>query len=84
MLAIKLSPDVEQRLKVIAERTGRSQSEHASEAIVRYLEDLEDEMIALERLERTERRWTLDDWSGSLTWRVEWDERARKRTTSAR
>jgi RHH-type transcriptional regulator, rel operon repressor / antitoxin RelB len=66
MLAIQLPPDVEQRLKVVAERTGRSQSEHASEAILRYLEDLEDELIALERLERPERRWTLDDLEREL------------------
>ena len=66
MLAIKLSPDVEERLKAIAERTGRSQSEHANEAILRYLEDLEDEMIALERLDRPGRRWTLDDLEREL------------------
>jgi RHH-type rel operon transcriptional repressor/antitoxin RelB len=64
--AIQLPPDVEQRLKVVAERTGRSQSEHASEAILRYLEDLEDELIARERLARPERRWTLDDLEREL------------------
>ena len=66
MLAIKLPPDVEQRLNMVAERTGRSQSEHAREAIVRYLEDLEDELIALQRLEEPERRWTLDDLEREL------------------
>lgn len=65
-LAIQLSPDVEQRLKAVAERTGRSQSEHAREAILRYLEDLKDELIALERLERPERRWRLDDLEREL------------------
>jgi RHH-type rel operon transcriptional repressor/antitoxin RelB len=65
-LAIQLPPEVEQRLKAIAERTGRSQSEHAREAILRYLEDFEDELIALERLERPERRWTLEDLEREL------------------
>jgi RHH-type rel operon transcriptional repressor/antitoxin RelB len=65
-LAIQLSPDVEQRLKAVADRTGRSQSEHASEAILRYLEDLEDELIARERLERPERRWTLEELEQAL------------------
>jgi RHH-type rel operon transcriptional repressor/antitoxin RelB len=64
VLAIQLPTDVERRLKMVAERTGRSQ--HASEAILRYLEDLEDELIALERLERPERRWTLDDLEQEL------------------
>jgi RHH-type transcriptional regulator, rel operon repressor / antitoxin RelB len=65
-LAIQLSPDVEQRLKAVADRTGRSQSEHAREAILRYLEDLEDELTALERLERPERRWTLEELEQAL------------------
>jgi RHH-type transcriptional regulator, rel operon repressor / antitoxin RelB len=46
MLVIKLPPDVEQRLKAVAERTSRSQAEHANEAILHYLEDLVDELIA--------------------------------------
>jgi RHH-type transcriptional regulator, rel operon repressor / antitoxin RelB len=66
VLAIQLPTDVERRLKMVAERSGRSQSEHASEAILRYLEDLEDELIALERLERPKRRWTLDDLEQEL------------------
>jgi len=65
-LAIQLSSEVEQRLKVVAERTGRSEAEHAREAILRYLEDLEDELIALQRLEKPERRWTLDDLEREL------------------
>jgi RHH-type rel operon transcriptional repressor/antitoxin RelB len=65
-LAIQLSLDVEQRLKAVADRTGRSQSEHAREAILRYLEDLEDELTALERLERPERRWTLEELEQAL------------------
>ena len=66
MLSIQLPPDLERRLDVIAERTGRSQSEHAREAILRYFEDLEDELIAVERLDRPERRWTLDDLEREL------------------
>ena len=66
MLAIQLAPDVERRLKVVAERTGRSPSEHAGEALVRYLEDVEDELIALQRIERPQRRWTLDELEQEL------------------
>lgn len=66
MLAIELAPDVERCLKVVAERTGRSPSEHAGEALVRYLEDVEDELIAPQRLERPQRRWTLDELGQEL------------------
>ena len=61
-LAVRLPPEVEQRLSSLAERTGRSKASYAREAIVRYLEDLEDEQLALERFNNPERRWTLDEF----------------------
>ena len=60
-LAVRLPPHIEQRLRSLAERTGRSRASFAREAIVRYLEDLEDEELALERLDNPGRRWTLDE-----------------------
>ena len=60
-LAVRLPPEVERRLSLLAERTGRGKASYAREAIVRYLEDLEDEQIALERLDDPDRRWTLDE-----------------------
>jgi RHH-type rel operon transcriptional repressor/antitoxin RelB len=59
-LAIRLPPDIEQRLEALAEKTGRTKTYYAREAIVRYLEDLEDEALALERLKKPSRRWTLE------------------------
>ena len=66
MLAIRLPPEVEERLGALAERTGRTKSAHAREAILRYLEDLEDELIALERLDPPDRRWALDELEREL------------------
>jgi RHH-type rel operon transcriptional repressor/antitoxin RelB len=60
-LAVRLPPEIDQRLQSLAERTGRSKAACAREAIVRYLEDIEDEQLALERLESPGRRWTLDE-----------------------
>jgi RHH-type transcriptional regulator, rel operon repressor / antitoxin RelB len=60
-LAVRLRPEIAERLRSLAARTGRSKASYAREAIVRYLEDLEDEQLALERLERRDRRWTLDE-----------------------
>jgi RHH-type transcriptional regulator, rel operon repressor / antitoxin RelB len=60
-LAVRLRPEIAERLRSLAAKTGRSKASYAREAIVRYLEDLEDEQLAIERLERPDRRWTLDE-----------------------
>jgi RHH-type transcriptional regulator, rel operon repressor / antitoxin RelB len=46
MLALRLPPDIEARLEVVAKRTGRTKSFYAREAILEYLEDLEDLYLA--------------------------------------
>ena len=50
MLAIELPADVEARLEALARATGRTGASHAREAILEYLEDLEDARIAEKRL----------------------------------
>ena len=42
MLAIRLPEEVESRLAALASRTGRSKTFYAREAILTYLEDLDD------------------------------------------
>ena len=42
MLAIRLPDDLEQRLTLLAERTGRSKSFYARQALETHLDDLED------------------------------------------
>lgn len=61
MLAIRMPPEVEKRLAHLALKTGRSKTFYAREAILRHLEDMEDEYIALSRLENPTERWTLDE-----------------------
>ena len=51
MLAVRLNPDIEQRINHLAKTTGRSKSYYVKKAIERYLEDEEDLYIALYRLE---------------------------------
>lgn len=48
MLAIRLKPDLEQRLADLARRTGRTKTFYAREAIEQHLEDLEDYYLAAE------------------------------------
>lgn len=51
MLAVRLPKDIEARLSELASRTGRSKSFYARQALLAYLEDLEDVYLAETRLE---------------------------------
>lgn len=51
MLAIRLPEEIEERLSSLAKQTGRTKTFYAREAILRYLEDLEDVYLAERRLE---------------------------------
>ena len=50
MLAIELPEEIEQRLTVLARRTGRSETSVAREAIMEHLGDLEDIYLAEQEL----------------------------------
>ncbi len=52
MLAIRLPARIEKRLAKLAERTGRTKTYYAREAILKYIEDLEDVYDAERVLER--------------------------------
>lgn len=68
MLAIRLPPEIEKRLAELAERTGRSKTYYARQAILEHLDDLEDYYLAAARveeaplsLEDVEQRLGLED-----------------------
>ena len=50
MLAVRIDPETEKRLTALAERTGRTKTFYAREAILAHLDDLEDFYLAEERL----------------------------------
>lgn len=52
MLAIRLPTELEERLALLAQRTGRSKSFLACEAIERHVDDLEDLYLAEAELAR--------------------------------
>ncbi|MGH9563301.1 MAG: type II toxin-antitoxin system RelB family antitoxin [Terracidiphilus sp.] len=52
MLAIRLPQSIEKRLEKLARRTGRTKTYYAREAILEYLDDLEDLYLAEGALER--------------------------------
>lgn len=66
MLAIRLPADIEKRLDALAKQTGRTKTYYAREAILRYIEDMEDTYIAIQRLESSERIWTQEEVEAEL------------------
>jgi RHH-type transcriptional regulator, rel operon repressor / antitoxin RelB len=50
MLSIRLPVDIEARLTRLAKKTGRTKTFYAREAILEYIEDLEDLYLAKKRL----------------------------------
>jgi RHH-type transcriptional regulator, rel operon repressor / antitoxin RelB len=49
MLALRLPEDLESRLDALARKTGRTKSYYAREALVEYIDDLEDLYLAQKR-----------------------------------
>jgi RHH-type rel operon transcriptional repressor/antitoxin RelB len=66
MLALRLPPDIEERLDTLAKKTGRSKSFYSRETILRHLEDLEDYHLARRRLARKSRRVSLEELEREL------------------
>ena len=80
MLAIRLPEQIEKRLARLAKRTGRTKTYYAREAILEYLDDLEDIYLAEKRLaeiragrvrtiplEKVMRRYDLNPKNGRLS-----------------
>jgi RHH-type rel operon transcriptional repressor/antitoxin RelB len=66
MLSVRLEPEIEGRLADLAAKTGRTKSYYVREAIIQFLEDMEDRYIAIERLEHPAKRWSLDELERDL------------------
>ena len=61
MLGVRLEPEIEKRLERLANKTGRTKSYYAKEAIRQYIEDREDSLLADEILSRNEPTFTLEE-----------------------
>ena len=66
MMGIRLPEDIDKRLALLAQRTGRTKTYYAREAILRYIDDLEDAYIALERLNNPGPRLTMEEAKKAL------------------
>lgn len=61
MLAIRLSEAIEERLAALASETGRTKTTLAREAILEYIDDLEDYYLAEARARRNRKTIPLDE-----------------------
>ena len=66
MLAIRLPDDIEQRLSALAIETGRTTTALAREAILEYIDDLEDYHLAEARARRNRKTIPLEDVERAL------------------
>ena len=70
MLALRLPPEIEERLDALAKATGRTKSFYVREAILEHLEEMEDVYLAAATLERVrrgkERTFTTDQLRADL------------------
>lgn len=61
MLAIRLTPDIEDRLNRLTQETGRTKTALAREAILEHLDDLEDFYLAEARARQNRKTIPLSD-----------------------
>lgn len=61
MLSVRIPETLEHRLTVLSQKTNRSKSHYVEEALKQYLDDYEDYMLALSRLEEKGPNISLED-----------------------
>ncbi|MCB1131101.1 MAG: TraY domain-containing protein [Verrucomicrobiae bacterium] len=61
MLAIRLSPELEERLGRLAAKTGRTKTFYAREAIEQHLQDLEDYYLAADSARNPGREYSAEE-----------------------
>ena len=60
-MTLRLPNEIETRLGNLALKTGRTKTFYVRQAILEYLEDLEDTYLAQERLQKQERIWSHEE-----------------------
>ena len=66
MIAVRLPANIEERIAQLATNTGRTKTFYIKEAIMQHLDEMEDKYLALDRLEKPARRWTLNEMEQGL------------------
>lgn len=59
-LSIRLPENVDKRLDYLSQKTGRTKTYYVREAVAEHIEEMEDIYLALDRLEKPGKRWSLE------------------------
>ena len=60
-IAVRLNKELHQRLVNLATQTGRSKSFYVKRALAQYIEDMEDTYLAIDRIENSEGRVSMEE-----------------------
>ena len=66
MLALRLSNEIETRLSALALKTGRTKTYYARQAILSFIDEMEDTYLAIDRLETPAKIWTQEELEADL------------------
>ena len=66
MLALRLSNEIETRLSALALKTGRTKTYYARQAILSFIDEMEDTYLAIDRLETPTKIWTQEELEADL------------------
>jgi len=66
MLAIRLPEAIEKRLALLAQKTGRTKTFYAREAILEHLCEMEDAYLALNRLQNPGKLWAQEELEAEI------------------
>jgi RHH-type transcriptional regulator, rel operon repressor / antitoxin RelB len=66
MLAIRLDPEIEERLVRLAKNTGRTMAFCARKAIEEYIDDMEDHYLAVDAIREPGRIYSVEETKRSL------------------
>ena len=66
MLSVRLPEDIEQRLAKLAADTGRTKMYYVKQAMQQYIDEMQEHYIAIDRLEKPAKRWSLDDLENDI------------------
>lgn len=69
MIAVRMPEDIEKRLDELAKATGRTKTYYVREAVLEYLDDLEDLYLAEKELKKVrsgEKTYTLEEAKKAL------------------